>query len=157
MKINAFSLNSVNSAIKKLQKHRNNFENDMKNQVLELTKKGYDFMLSVVRKDTGELKNSITWEFDEAKQKGIIKIGADYAVFVEYSTGIVGANSPHPELQEVWQYDINSHGMAGWWYFDKKQNKLRWTRGQSANAFVYKTFKFLEKEAENGMVVRMNG
>ena len=93
MKINAFDLNSVSSAITALKNHKQNIDTGLKNSISKLTKKGYEYMLSIVPEDTGTLKNSITWEFDGINQKGIIKIGTDYAVFVEYGTGIFRKNS----------------------------------------------------------------
>lgn len=156
MKINAFSLDSVSSAINYLQRYRNNSEITDKSAIQELTQKGYNYMISIVREETGELKNSITWEFKTSNQKGIIKVGSDYGIFVEYGTGIVGKNSPHPNAQG-WRYDVNNHGINGWWYFDDKQNRFRWTRGQSANAFIYKTVKLLENESPKGVKIKFNG
>ena len=61
-----------------------------------------------------QLKNSIVtipWP------KGFeIQVGSDSdptAIFVEYGTGIVGSESPHPE--EPWDYDIHKHGDRGWY------------------------------------------
>lgn len=156
MKIDAFSLNSVNAAIDKLINYRNRIDSTFKTEILELTKKGYDYMISIVREDTGNLKSSISWEYDEADNKGIIKVGSDYAVYVEFGTGIVGANSPHPNA-ENWKYDVNSHGEKGWWYYDENQNRYRWTKGQTANAFVYQTAEYLKKEASEKIKVIING
>lgn len=156
MKVNILSLECVNSSINKLRNYQKKLESTSDETIKNLTKKGYEYMLSIVREDTGELKNSITWEFSTANQKGTIKVGTDYWFFVEYGTGIVGKNSPHPNAQG-WRYDVNNHGNAGWWYFDEHKNRFRWTRGQSANAFLYKTYKFLEKEAPKGITVKMNG
>ncbi len=84
MKIDAFSLNSVNTAINNLINYRNKIDDTFKNEILELTKKGYEYMISIVREDTGNLKSSIAWEYDEIGNKGIIKVGSDYGIFVEY-------------------------------------------------------------------------
>ncbi len=156
MKIDAFSVSSVNTAIDKLISYRNKIDGTFKTEVLELTKKGYEYMISIVRENTGNLKNSISWEYDESGNKGVIKVGSDYGIFVEYGTGIVGANSPHPNA-EGWKYDVNNHGEQGWWYYDENQNKYRWTKGQSANAFMYKTAEYLKKEASEKIKVIING
>lgn len=156
MKVNIFSLESVNSSINKLRNYQKTLETTYDEVVKDLTKKGYEYMISIVLEDTGNLKNSITWEFDKATQKGTIKIGTNYAIFVEYGTGIVGKNSPHPNAKG-WKYDVNNHGMKGWWYFDNKQNRFRWTRGQLANAFIYKTVKLLKSESPKGVKVKLNG
>lgn len=156
MKINAFDLDSVSSVINQLKMRKESIDTGLKTSISELTKKGYEYMISIVPEDTGNLKSSITWEFDNTSQKGIITIGTDYALFVEYGTGIVGKKFPHPDPKS-WKYDVNEHGVKGWWYFDDSQNRFRWTRGRSASAFVYKTMKFLEKEGGKGIVVKMNG
>jgi hypothetical protein len=156
VKIDAFSIISVNAAIDKLTNYRNKIDSTFKNEILELTKRGYEYMISIVREDTGNLKSSITWEYDESGNKGIIKVGSDYGIFVEFGTGIVGADSPHPNA-ENWRYDVNSHGEKGWFYFDNKQNRIRWTKGQTANAFVYQTAEYLKKEASEKIKVIING
>ena len=155
MKINAFDTASIENAIKKLKSYKIEIEKCLLNRIKELTRQGYEFMLSIVNVESGELKSSISWEFDETDQKGVIKVGAEHAIWVEYGTGIVGANSPHPELKEGYTYDVNSHGMAGWWYWDEKQKRRRWTQGQKASAFVYKTAEFLRNEAEKGVVIKI--
>lgn len=156
MKIDIFNLDSINSAITILKNQRKMLDVSLQDSISELTKKGYEYMVAIVPEDTGTLKSSIKWEFDNINQKGIISVGTDYAVFVEYGTGIVGKNSPHPGAKD-WRYDINNHGVKGWWYFDDRLNKIRWTRGRAASAFVYKTMKFLEKQAPKGVQIKFNG
>ena len=156
MKINAFDLDSVMSAINILKSYRQTLDTGLKTSISELTKKGYEYMISIVPEDTGNLKSSITWDFSVINQKGTITIGTDYAVFVEYGTGVVGKNFPHPDPKN-WQYDVNEHGVKGWWYFDDNQDRFRWTRGRSASAFVYKTMKFLEKQAPKEVRIKFNG
>ncbi len=156
MKIKALNLNSVSSAINKLKTRRESIDTGLKTLISKLTKKGYEYMISIVPEDTGNLKGSITWEFDDINQKGVITIGTNYALFVEYGTGIVGKNRPPPDPKN-WKYDVNNHGVKGWWYFDDNQNRLRWTRGRSASAFAYKTMKFLEKQAPKGVQIKFNG
>lgn len=73
----------------------------------------------------------------------------DYAVFVEFGTGVVGEGNQHPKAGEFgWEYDINGHGDAGWWYPTDagdpnpttKLSKNGWvafTRGQASRPFMY--------------------
>ncbi len=156
MKINTFDLDSVASAINKLKMHRESIDTGLKTSISELTKKGYEYMLSIVPENTGNLKGSIAWKFNNTNQTGAIIIGTDYALFVKYGTGIVGKKFPHPDPKS-WKYDVNNHGVKGWWYFDDSQNRFRWTRGRAASSFVYKTMKFLEKQAKAGVNIRMIG
>jgi hypothetical protein len=157
MEVNAFDSESIERAINKLKSYQIGIGEALENHIKELTEKGFEYMISIVKIESGELKNSISWEYDKINQKGTIKVGAEYAIFVEYGTGIVGANNPHPEMKEGWKYDVNSHGMHGWWYFDEKQNRYRWTRGQKANAFVYKTAEYIKNLAGAGIQVKLNG
>lgn len=91
---------------------------------------------------TGDLYESIEGYFDEASRTGIVKAGAWYAVYVEYGTGIVGANSPHPD--GGWAYDINGHGEDGWDYIDR-WGVPRHTTGMRSRPFMYDARKYLEQ------------
>lgn len=153
MKINVFNLNSIKESKSEFLKFRNRIKEQTDLSVKQLTQMGYDYMMSIVKVESGELASSISWDFDAKGNRGIIKVGAEYAIFVEFGTGIVGATFPHPE-PDTWQYDANSHGESGWWYYDEKQKRTRWTRGQPASAFVYKTMEFIKKESPN--ILKMN-
>lgn len=154
MKIDVFSLDSIKNAKDQLLKYRNAIKVRADLTVKQLTQLGYEYMRSIVKYDSGELLSSISWNYDKIQNEGVIEVGADYAVFVEFGTGIVGAVSPHPAPKN-WQYDVNSHGDAGWWYYDQKQDRLRWTKGQAASAFVYKTLEFMKKEAAGILKVNL--
>ena len=82
-----------------------------------------------------------------------IRMGSEYFMFVEYGTGIVGRNNPHPDTSKsMWKYDTNEHGETGWWYPSSiddpnptaYRNKLgewwAWTKGQAARPFMYETW-----------------
>ena len=80
----------------------------------------------------------------------------DSAVYIEFGTGIVGAGQPHPQpSREAWIYDINGHGIAGWWYptteSDRNPTKyfsknyggwLAWTQGVKSRPFLYETWLY---------------
>lgn len=80
--------------------------------------------------------------------KGIkLEVGG-HAMYVEYGTGIVGSENPHPH---PWIYDVNNHGEKGWFYptteSDPNPNKhyyngvlYAWTKGQRSRPFMYKTW-----------------
>lgn len=154
MKIDVFSFNSIKNAKGLLVKYRDDIEYKTDLSVKQLTQIGYEYMMSIIKFDSGELASSISWNYDKAENKGVIKVGAEYAIFVEFGTGIVGANSPHPST-ENWNYDINNHGENGWWYYDSKQDRFRWTKGQTASAFVYRTLEFMRKNAANILSVNV--
>ena len=94
---------------------------------------------------TGDLMNSIEGFYSPNSQVAIIKAGAYYAVYVEFGTGVVGSQSPHP-IPNGWQYDKNNHGDKGWVYYDEKQDKFKWTKGFKSRPFMYNTARQLEKE-----------
>lgn len=84
----------------------------------------------------------------KTKNGVVLTAGADYAMFVEYGTGIVGATNPHPH---PWAYDINGHGDNGWYYpttdDDPNPNKhvyngqlYAWTKGMPSRPFMYKAW-----------------
>ena len=154
MKIDIFNLSSIKEAKSEILELQNRIQEQTELSVKQLTQLGYEYMQSIVKVDTGELSSSISWDFNTKENKGIIKVGTKYAIFVEFGTGIVGATSPHPKAYN-WQYDVNSHGENGWWYYDEKMGKLRWTKGQAASAFVYKTLEFMKKEAAGILKVNL--
>lgn len=110
--------------------------------------------------DSG-LITSIDIDFLEEGVSLIIDDGASgYAMFVEYGTGVVGADNPHPNpARSGWVYDINSHGEEGWWYQtvegDPNPTKyitstgewLAWTKGMPSRPFMYMTWLWTTRRA----------
>jgi len=154
--INVFSRKSISDAISLVQKKQDEIEGGHSKTVEQLTQIGYEYMMTIVKVESGELADSITWEYDAETKTGRIKVGSDYAIFVEYGTGIVGASNPHPEPAPGWTYDVNEHGEKGWTYFDEKQNRYRWTKGQPASAFVYRTKEYMKSLAGETLRVNMS-
>ena len=107
--------------------------------------------------DTGALSNSIKFRYDDDMAGATITAGeglgcgpADYdisyAFFVEYGTGIYGA-------------DVNGHGLNGWWYpspngwwtpktGDYKGRSMAHTVGMPPRPFMQNTYAHLIEEAE---------
>lgn len=112
--------------------------------------------------DTGGLLASIGHgAYDPATHTGVIYAGAYYAFFVEYGTGIVGAENPHPAPESAGTgsggnllaltyggYDSGGHGQEGWIYRSDVDGKLHWTRGMKSRPFMYNTMKYLKDYAE---------
>lgn len=154
IKIDVFDRKSISDAISTLRKKQDEIEDKYQRTVQELTQIGYEYLMLIIKVDSGELADSITWSFDEKKNVGKIEVGSSYAIYVEYGTGIVGANSPHPQPAPGWKYDINEHGEKGWTYWDAKAQKYCWTKGQPASAFMYRTLEYMKQQA--GEVLRVN-
>ena len=148
-----FSLNGkdIDRAIKELQQFKKEFLERCNLLVEALTDYGVEVAkVQVAQLDavyTGELMNSIEGYYSPTYNVGIIKAGAYYAAYVEFGTGVVGSQSPHPN-PDGWQYDINDHGDEGWVYYDDYTGKFRWTRGFKSRPFMYNTARQLEKECK---------
>lgn len=106
--------------------------------------------------------NIITDVNVEITDEGVsIMINDDgYAIFVEYGTGVIGEDTPHPQAHmNGWVYDVNGHGEYGWWYPSKESdpNPTRylskdgtwwaWTRGQQSRPFMYLAWLWASRNA----------
>ena len=154
--INVFSRSSIQNAKELLMEKADKIDGGTRETVKKLTQIGYEYMMTIVKVDSGELAESISWEYDEQTNTGRIEVGSAYAIFVEYGTGIVGATGKkHPEPAPGWKCDAKGHGEKGWTYFDAKQNRFRWTKGQPASAFVYRTREYMKSQAGETLRVSM--
>lgn len=142
---------SIESAIKEIKKHRGGLKDKVAALIEILTEGGVEIAKAEIRQMgaiyTGELEESITGYFSPALGVGIIKTDCPYAVYVEYGTGVVGKENPHP-APEGWQYDMNQRGEKGWWYFNERDKKWHWTKGMESRPFMYNTFLELQRLVE---------
>ena len=140
--------NSISQAIREIEAYKQELTRRCQQMVESLTREGAEIArLKVVEMGanyTGELVSSIEGYFSPSAGAGIIRAGAWYAVFVEYGTGVVGAQSPHPDPQG-WSYDINGHGEDGWVYFNDRDQRWHRTSGFQSRPFMYETGKELER------------
>jgi len=141
----------INRAIREVAKFKKEFLEKCNRLIEALTDTGVEIAkVKVAELDavyTGELMNSIEGYYSPTYNVGIIKAGARYATAVEFGTGVVGSQSPHPNPQD-WQYDVNGHGDEGWVYYDDESGKFRWTKGFKSRPFMYNTARQLEKECK---------
>lgn len=90
---------------------------------------------------TGELLNSMSLKPGDIIYNGsqyVIYTACQWAKFVEFGTGIVGSENPHPNTSIIgWKYDVNNHGEKGWLYF--KNGEWHWTKGMPSRPFMYNT------------------
>lgn len=139
----------IKRAIREVKAYKRLFLQKCENLVKELTAQGAEIArVQVTQLDaiySGDLKNSIGDYFSTKTGVGIIRADTYYAIYVEFGTGVVGSQSPHPDPQG-WQYDVNNHGDKGWVYYDEKAMKWRWTKGFKSRPFMYNTARELEKE-----------
>jgi len=92
---------------------------------------------------TGQLAASIN---KTQIQKDVIEVYTDnfYSKFVEFGTGVIGNNKPHPDTSSInWKYDVNKHGEKGWKY-QTPDGLWHWTKGQEAKEYWYKAYQFVD-------------
>jgi len=150
MKKIILSLNeeSIRKAIGEVEAYKQDLRQGMEKLIIALVEQGTQIAKAQVRDlgafYTGELEASIRGYYSPSARAGVIKAGAWYAIYVEYGTGVVGSRNPHP-LPEGWVYDVNSHGEAGWKYFNDRDGRVHWTQGMPSRPFMYNTAKELER------------
>lgn len=160
---------SIDAAIKQVQHARNELVRLMGKLVGTLTAKGVDIakinIMAYEAVDTTTLYNGMVGIYNESNHVGVIRNDTWYAFYVEYGTGVVGGDNPHPEMDGRWapppisyttasgeervytQYDTYGHGLAGWTY--EKGEHLYHTIGMPSRPFMYDTFIQLETVAKN--------
>lgn len=121
---------------KKLERARIKIINRLADKFIEIVKDN-------IPVDTGELLNSIN-KIQIAKD--VIEVYTDnyYSQFVEFGTGIVGSNNPHPDISSInWRYDVNEHGEKGWKY-QTRDGVWHWTKGQEGKEYWYKAYQYVD-------------
>lgn len=137
--------NSIQKAINALKKEKetlrdkcNLFAKKMANKGVEIAKAKVSEYDAVY---TGELLKSINSEPGAVIKDGakwIVYTDCPWAKFVEFGTGEIGKQSPHPDAGIVgWKYDVNEHGEKGWFYF--RDGKWHWTKGMPSRPFMHET------------------
>lgn len=156
-----FSLDSasIDRAVSELNTYIEDVQAKIGELVKALTEQGAHVAIVKVVElgavDTGELSDSIWGFYDEESHVGFVRSSAPYAIFVEYGTGIMGADASHPEMEGEWNppggwvYDHNDHGDKGWKYVSNRDGKLHWTKGMPSRPFMYETFKELQTMAHD--------
>ena len=140
------STKSVHQARLELERIRNNIPAAMDNARLELAQMGRDRaeMFLATSDGTSTLMGSM--KVSHGGSYTSLYTDIPWAVYIEYGTGIVGEQSPHPAPETAnWIYDINSHGEAGWFYWIR--SGVHWTKGQIASAFLYTTGQWMVTQA----------
>lgn len=144
---------SIANAITELQMYKEDLDRRVTLLVKKLTERGAQIARAKVVEMgafyTGELLNSINsyyFSFGGAPV-GFIRVNAEYGMFVEFGTGIVGENGNHHPAESAfgWEYDVNQHGEVGW-LFPADDGTYRRTRGQESRPFMYETALKLRDE-----------
>lgn len=145
------STKSINQAIREIRLFRNELKQKCWELVEALTMEGAEIakmqVASLEAVYTGELEQSIKGMFFPSERCGFVIAEAPYAIYVEYGTGIVGKNDPHPEADGNYDYDVHQHGVQGWVYKNDNDGKFHWTKGFISRPFMYNTLRWLEEAA----------
>nr|DAL10102.1 MAG TPA_asm: tail component protein [Caudoviricetes sp.] len=153
--INIMSNKSIQNAVKEVENYAYSLTDKCNEFAKKLAQIGVQTAkMKVAQYDavyTGELLSSINYEQGAVIKKGatwIVYTGCPWAKFVEFGTGIVGKENPHPDIGIVgWKYDVNNHGEKGWFYF--RDGEWHWTKGMPSRPFMYETsIELAEKIAE---------
>lgn len=154
------SVNGVNDAIRQIKEYQSDTQERTKLLAEKLADIGKDEAKLLVPVMTSALKESIDTTIVEEDSNGAtyaVVANSGYAKFVEFGTGIKGENNPHELAEQFgWEYDVNSHGEAGWWYpsseSDPNPHKrigndgktYAWTKGMPSRPFMYETIQDLQ-------------
>ena len=143
------SLGNVDEAIRQLDEYEKKVQQNIAEFLVKLLEAGVDIargkIIELDAIDSGELHSSIKYTLYKEGEKGLLFTDCQHACFVEFGTGIVGANDPHPTLP--WEYDTNGHGDDGWYYYDDVQGRVRFTKGMPSRPFLFETAQEMERRA----------
>lgn len=143
--INPLSTTSIKEAQKQLEQYKIDLKQRLDLFVRRLAEIGVGIaQAKAIDMDayySGNLVASINLKQGDVVQFGskwVVYVGCPYAKYVEFGTGIVGKNFPHDIASQLgWKYDVNNHGVEGWYYHDR--NGFHWTNGMEARPFMYET------------------
>lgn len=154
--INPFDPDSIDEAIKKLEKRKERIHKCAEKLIQRLTDLGVEKAQELVPVDTGTARSSIIGYLDEAEGVGIISAGG-YCKYIEFGTGVKGKDSSHPseEYKAIMNWAYNSgatifttkDGREGW-YYPADDGTWRFTEGMPSRPFMYETAQYLRKEAQ---------
>lgn len=119
---------------------------DYKKETEKWAKKGiaktintiYNTAVSLAPVDMGFLKESINFEYKDGGLTGIIEVGANYAIYVEYGTGIYATGPGGSRAKKIpWPYQ----GADGKWYTTKgMQAQPFWNPAIDAGRETFKKY-----------------
>lgn len=150
------SFNGANELLKKLGQIDHNVRNDiMKMAVGKGAHLVRNEAVMLCPKDTGQLKDSIFVMVEQNNNEtvGTVYTNKEYAPYVEFGTGPVGAANHSGISPEA----TPTYRQTGWGYYDTENENYRYTNGQPAQPFMYPALKnneeavtkFISKEIIN--------
>lgn len=147
------SLGNIDEAIRQLEEYEKRVQQNVESFLKRLLDEGVEIakakIVSLPAVESGELLGSIK-PVQIDGNKGFIVADNAHAVFVEFGTGVTN-NGSHPKRGDLGLKDLGTYGEGkgadpnGWWYYDEKQGRKRWTKGKPSRPFMYETARDLER------------
>lgn len=105
--------------VAELEDYREEMEDWVKEGIAKTTMKIYNTAVALAPVDTSYLRESIDYKFTDGGFSSVISVGADYAIYVEYGTGIYAEGPGGSRAKHIpWRYqDAN-----GQWHTTKGQH-----------------------------------
>lgn len=142
---------SIEKAIQELQDYKAEIERRVKLLVELLTNQGAELarakLIEYGAYNYGDLYNSIEGVITE--EIGIIRVSSEYALFIEFGTGPIGAKNPHPSGEgvtyksEPWYTKADGKPMELWYGWDPIELEdgtiIYKTYGQKSKPFMWET------------------
>ena len=95
----------ADSLVVELERYQKNVEKWAKKGIAKTTMKIYNTAVALAPVDLGFLKESIDFKFTNGGLTGVISVGADYAIYVEYGTGIYATGPGGSRAKKIpWSY-----------------------------------------------------
>lgn len=149
---------SVSSAIVELQMYKEDLERRIRLLVKKLTERGADIARAKVADYdavySGDLLQSINGIMDG--NRGVIRVDSKYALFVEFGTGPIGKQNPHPLAEsshykdEPWYTAADGKPMDmiyDWTPIETDDGNIIYLAyGQPAKPFMHETARQLREE-----------
>lgn len=110
--------------VAELEDYREEMERWVKKGIAKTTLKIYNSATARAPVDLGNLRSSITFEMLDGGMTGKVNVGANYAIYVEYGTGIYAKGPGGSRAKKI-----------PWTYKDPKTEKWITTKGQHAQPF----------------------
>lgn len=91
--------------VKELEDYEKDMEQWVKKGIAKTTLKIYNTAVEMAPVDMGYLKESIDFMYKDGGFTGIISVGAEYAIYVEYGTGIYAEGPGGSRAKKIpWSY-----------------------------------------------------
>ncbi|PTK57451.1 hypothetical protein BUZ33_00685 [Staphylococcus haemolyticus] len=113
----------ADSLVVELERYQKDVEKWAKKGIAKTTMKIYNTAVALAPVDLGFLKESIDFKFTNGGLTGVINVGADYAIYVEYGTGIYAEGPGGSRAKKIP------------WSYKDADGKWHTTKGQHAQPF----------------------